>query len=341
MKRPRGERPPWVPGRRARRGAAAGASVVFGPTSRLPIGSMSASGRHGPITKTPLPIEASMSFTVKSASLIGSKVASRFVAAELAQVVEGRHLEEIDELVALLDVAFGEVVAVDVAECIGQRIGHPQRAAVRVGAAVGEIARHAVRAVAVVAPGRHHAAAVVDAVVADQHAAEAADQVEGTEAFGRDVGLDLEIQHVHPLRGDRVLGVEVVGHAAQRRLAVAVDLDAPVEEVEGASRAPREQEREEGDAGDRSVRRGAHGGRRRGRARIGARPRAVPSRRCTGCACRPRRARARRRGRSPHRPGRPWSRTRCRPCRAARWQSPRTPSVPRRSSCRRWPRSSR
>jgi hypothetical protein len=72
------------------------------------------------------------------------------------------------------------------------------------------------------------------AVVACFHARVRGDQVEGPEAVGRDVGFDLDVQDVVPL-GEVPVLVEVARDGTDLGLVEAVDLEAAVEELEGAS----------------------------------------------------------------------------------------------------------
>ena len=109
----------------------------------------------------------------------------------------------------------------------------------RLFAPVQQAAGRAAGAVAVgVGPGEDAAGAAPHAVVADLDAPEGRNQVEGTEAIGSDVCLDLQVQHVVPL-GEVpgvVLPLVALDDGPDLHAVEAVNRESSVEELERRSR---------------------------------------------------------------------------------------------------------
>ena len=113
-------------------------------------------------------------------------------------------------------------------------LGGLDHAAVVLILGVAQALRQPLRAIAVGVDGAHRAAAArVDAVVAALDADVGLEQIDRPEAVRRDVGLELEVEDVVPLREIGFLVEAAVEHA-QLLFDEAVELDATVERLERA-----------------------------------------------------------------------------------------------------------
>src|SRR5690606_28013214 len=92
--------------------------------------------------------------------------------------------------------------------------------------------------------GRESARVCPYAVVAGIDAREELDDLERPDSVGEQVRLDLEVEHVVPLReDDSVVGIEVAADGSHLLLQEPVDLEPAVEEVERRRRSrPRQQQ---------------------------------------------------------------------------------------------------
>ena len=155
---------------------------------------------------------------------------------EARQPVEGeRRLAEGARVAAVVELV---VLAVHVR--VEAAVGGLQRAGTAREMRVDQARRQVLRAVAVRVDGREHAAAArPDAVVARLAAHVELDDLERPEAARERLRLELEVEHVVPLREiELFVGVEVVRQRADLLGDVAVQLELAVERRDGAASVP-------------------------------------------------------------------------------------------------------